>query len=61
MPDDVKDAVKQVIMECGNKTDDEAEIYIRKLEHCRRYQAETWSWRTVVIEINNLQRHGRDG
>lgn len=43
MPDDVKDAIKQVIMECGNNTEDEAEIYIRKLEHCRRYQAETWS------------------
>ncbi|VDI75242.1 Hypothetical predicted protein [Mytilus galloprovincialis] len=43
MPDDVKDAVKQVIMECGSKSEDEAEQYIHKLEQCRRYQAETWS------------------
>ena len=43
MPDDVKDAVKLVIMDCGSLTEDEAELYIRKLEQCRRYQAETWS------------------
>ncbi|CAG2236503.1 Sulfite reductase [NADPH] flavoprotein alpha-component,NADPH-dependent diflavin oxidoreductase 1 [Mytilus edulis] len=43
MPDDVKDAVKQVIMDCGSKSEDEAEQYIHKLEQCRRYQAETWS------------------
>ncbi|KAK3088044.1 hypothetical protein FSP39_013874 [Pinctada imbricata] len=43
MPDDVRDAVKYVIEEHGHMTSDEAEIYLRKLDQCRRYQAETWS------------------
>ena len=43
MPDDVRDALKYVIKQQGNKTEEEAEIYIKELDRKRRYQAETWS------------------
>lgn len=43
MPDDVRDALKQVIQERGNKTGAEAETYIREMDRRKRYQAETWS------------------
>ena len=43
MPDDVRDAFKSVIQTQGHMTSDDAELYLRKLDQTRRYQAETWS------------------
>ncbi|KAK3605906.1 hypothetical protein CHS0354_017812 [Potamilus streckersoni] len=43
MPDDVRDALKEVIIKEGGKTEVEAELYIRQLDQAKRYQAETWS------------------
>ncbi|KAJ8300992.1 hypothetical protein KUTeg_022511 [Tegillarca granosa] len=43
MPDNVKDAVTEIVKIYGHFTSEEADIYIRKLEQNRRYQSETWS------------------
>ena len=43
MPDAVRDALRDVIIEEGQKTRDEAEAYLRDMDKHQRYQAETWS------------------
>ena len=43
MPIDVLDAFKNVIAKNGNKTEDEADRYIKLLENKKRLQLETWS------------------
>ena len=43
MPDDVRAALNYVIQHEGNKTEVEADAYIRELDRKRRYQGETWS------------------
>lgn len=43
MPDAVRDALKAVMEMHGSLTSDQAEDYLREMDHSRRYQAETWS------------------
>ena len=43
MPDSVRAAVKEIIMNEGMRTDEEADRYLDELDRTRRYQAETWS------------------
>ena len=43
MPIDVLDAFKNVISKNGNKTEDEADRYMKLLENKKRLQLETWS------------------
>ena len=43
MPDNVRDALKSVIISEGNLDDNAAEDYLKNLDRTKRYQAETWS------------------
>ena len=43
MPDNVRDALKSVIMREGNMDVGAAEKYLKTLDQTKRYQAETWS------------------
>ncbi|XP_053380905.1 NADPH-dependent diflavin oxidoreductase 1-like isoform X2 [Mercenaria mercenaria] len=43
MPDAVRDSVKNVIMQYGHLSEDEAQNFIKKMDQDKRYQAETWS------------------
>ena len=43
MPENVRDALKSVIMKEGNMDSSDAETYLRTLDQTKRYQAETWS------------------
>ncbi|XP_074640456.1 NADPH-dependent diflavin oxidoreductase 1-like [Tubulanus polymorphus] len=43
MPDNVKDALKTVIMDKGNLEELEAQKYIENLEKTKRFQVEAWS------------------
>ena len=43
MPDNVRDALKAVIVREGNMDDSTADIYLKNLDRTKRYQAETWS------------------
>lgn len=43
MPDDVKEALCDVIIKHGHKTEEQALTYIQTLERTRRFQVEAWS------------------
>ncbi|KAK6196081.1 hypothetical protein SNE40_001376 [Patella caerulea] len=43
MPDNVTSAVKEIIQKNGGRTEEEADLYIKKLEHEKRFQVEAWS------------------
>ena len=43
MPDDVRDALKNVIIQEGRMGGAEADSYIREMDRKKRYQAETWA------------------
>ncbi|KAL5011405.1 hypothetical protein ScPMuIL_009956 [Solemya velum] len=43
MPDNVRDSFKEVLIKAGLKTVEEAELFIKKMEQTKHYQAETWS------------------
>lgn len=43
MPKAVNNALKDVIMEYGQMSEQDAVDYLEKMERNRRYQTETWS------------------
>ncbi|XP_002732733.1 NADPH-dependent diflavin oxidoreductase 1 [Saccoglossus kowalevskii] len=43
MPDAVKDALKKVIKDGGEFSEEQADNYVKKLEKVKRFQSETWS------------------
>lgn len=43
MPDSVREALKQIAVAEGGRTDEEAEDYVQELEKKKRFQLETWS------------------
>ena len=43
MPQDVAEALREVISEQGGMSGEEAERYLQRLEREGRYQTETWS------------------
>jgi sulfite reductase alpha subunit-like flavoprotein len=43
MPDAVREEVKSVIVKYGQLSQEEAQNYMMKMDHEKRYQAETWS------------------
>ena len=43
MPDNVRDALIEVIQQEGQMTEEEAQEYVENLDRTKRYQAETWS------------------
>lgn len=42
MPQGVRKAFMDVCVQCGNLTEDEAGVFIQKLEKTSRYQTECW-------------------
>lgn len=43
MPEDVRESIRDVIMKQGEKSEEEAELYLKELDRTHRYRAETWS------------------
>lgn len=43
MPDNVRDAVKEIIQDEAEVSEDDADIYIKTLEQIKRFQIEAWS------------------
>lgn len=43
MPKDVRAALAGIIQEKGGMSEEDAEVYIKKMEQRKRYQVETWS------------------
>lgn len=43
MPQQVRDAFKDVCVDCGGFSNEEADGFIEKMERSNRYQTETWS------------------
>ena len=43
MPKDVREALREVVKDKGGISEEEAEVYIKKMEQKKRYQVETWS------------------
>lgn len=44
MPDNVRDAVKEIIQDEAEVSEDDADVYIKTLEQIKRFQIEAWSW-----------------
>ena len=43
MPDDVREALKEIIQREGEQSENKSESYLKHLEQNRRYQVEAWS------------------
>lgn len=43
MPDNVRDAVKEIIQDEAEVSEDDADVYIKTLERVKRFQIEAWS------------------
>ena len=43
MPNDVISCLKEIIVEYGEKSEEEADAFFKKMEMTRRFQCETWS------------------
>lgn len=44
MPNNVRDAVVEIVETEGGRSKDDAEEYVKYLEQTKRYQVECWSW-----------------
>lgn len=43
MPDQVKEALLEVCVDCGNMCKEDAERFLEEMEKTKKYQVECWS------------------